>query len=158
MNWCHSVTQMRESYFIPYPTAVQLFPRSGPQLSSMDTRWNIPSSNGQIPLSCTWQSWTPKTIISCTCVHTPMNAFEEKANVKQKRLKTQTAETGWVLQLELPSSMSFQPMPLKNTSTSNAIRRASILGLPKMTDKERIGAHASRPSQHLATVLATNHD
>ena len=44
----------------------------------------------------------------------PMNAFEEiKGKYQAEETKTQAAETGRVLQLELPPFMPFQPMPLQ---------------------------------------------
>ena len=43
-----------------------------------------------------------------------MNAFEEiKGKYQAEETKTQAAETGRVLQLELPPFMPFQPMPLQ---------------------------------------------
>jgi len=69
--------------------------------------------------------------------------LKEKVNVKQKRLKSNTNGRDWTCaSIELPSSMPFQSMPLQTWVHPG---RAHELGLLKMTDKERIGAHASCP-------------
>ena len=86
----------------------------------------------------------------------------ETIECPQRKGKRQTEETKikpkWqglehVLQLELPSSMPFQPMPLQTRVHQMLSRRASIPGLPKTIDKERIGTHAPRPFQTLTFTL-----
>jgi len=62
------------------------------------------------------------------------------------------AETGCVLQLELPLPMPFQPNAPINKSASNAIQKSMHTWIAQ-NDKERAGAHAPRPSQTLTFTL-----
>ena len=73
----------------------------------------------------------------------PMNALEKKANVKHKRLKSNTNSRDWMC--ASTGITIVHVIPIHAPTNMSASGRAFVLGLPKMTDKKRVGAHASRP-------------
>lgn len=78
----------------------------------------------------------------------PMNALKEKANVKQKRLKSNTNGRDWMFaSTGITILHAIQPIcPYKHEGIKCYLKQHPyLIGLPKLTDKERIGAHASRP-------------